>query len=104
MQVDPTDEFPPLLSVQELRRQLSRLQTRLAGFVERDPHHMVDGVALPLVDTLIAAATVHFERHPIIDRLASGTAPVAAQREPIRAADLLIAVDLLLHSLPGGTE
>lgn len=97
---DPTTEIVPVLGIQELRRHLSGLQQRLDSFVERNPDHLVDGVALGLVDTLIANAAIWFDGHPIIERLASGRAELAENRPAARAADLLIAVDLLLHSLP----
>lgn len=93
-----------MMSVQDLRRQLSAVQSRLAEQAERDPDHVVDGVALRLIDTLAAAAAMYFDQHPIIDRLASGKADRSQDRRPARSSDLLIAVDLLLHSLPPITE
>lgn len=102
--VDPTIPLTPMMSIQDLRRQLSNLQRRLESFVDLNPEHRVDGVALGLIDTLAASAAMYFEHHPIIDQLASGQIDIDPQRNPARAADLLIAVDLLLHSLPTDTE
>ena len=101
---DPTEPLVPMMSVQDLRRQLSAVQSRLEQQAERDPNHQVDGVALRLIDTLAASAAMYFDQHPIIDRLASGEVDRSQDRRPARSADLLIAVDLLLHALPQITE
>lgn len=95
-----TDEMPVLLSLRDLRRQLSQLQDRLTLYVERDPNCTVDGTALALVDTLMANAALYFSDHPVIKQMATGSMPPDRKREPQRASDLLIAVDLVLHSLP----
>lgn len=102
--VDPTIPLTPMMSIQDLRRQLATLQDRLASYVELDPGHLIDGVALRLIDTLAASAAMYFEQHPIIDQLAAGATSVEPGRRPARAADLLIAVDLLLHALPQISE
>lgn len=101
---DLTEPLVTMMSVQDLRRQLSAVQHRLTEQVRQDPEHVVDGVALRLIDTLAAGAAMYFDRHPIIDRLASGEADRSQDRRPARSADLLIAVDLLLHTLPPVTE
>lgn len=102
--VDPTIPITPMMSIQDLRRQLANLQDRLASYVAVDPGHLVDGVALRLIDTLAASAAMYFEHHPIIDQLAAGHVEHDPNRRPARAADLLIAVDLLLHALPQISE
>jgi len=101
---DPTEPLVAMMSVQDLRRQLSAVQRRLSEQVASDPQAVVDGVALRLIDTLAASAAMYFDRHPLIDRLASGEADRAQDRRPARSSDLLIAVDLLLHALPPITE
>lgn len=95
-----TDEMPVLLSLRDLRRQLSQLQDRLTLYVDRDPNFIIDGTALALVDTLMANAALYFSDHPVIKQMATGTAPRDPNRAPQRASDLLIAVDLVLHALP----
>ncbi len=95
-----TDEMPVMVSPQELRRQLAQLQDRLAGYVEQDPNLVIDGPALAMVDTLMAHAALHFSDHPMIRRFATASAPTDPNRRPMRACDLLIAVDLILHALP----
>ncbi len=92
--------MPVVLSLRDLRRQLSQLQDRLTLYVEHDPYCTIDGTALAMIDTLMANAALYFSDHPVIKRMAAGNEPLDPNRKPQRASDLLIAVDLILHSLP----
>lgn len=97
-----TDEVPRVIAdPQELRRSLAGVQDRLEKLVDRNPEHIVDGPAVQMVSTIAANAALHFDDHPVLRQVASGQFEPGNSPRPIRAADLLIVVEILRHSLPG---
>lgn len=97
-----TDEVPRVIAdPQELRRSLAGVQDRLEKLVERNPEHVVDGPAVQMVSTIAANAALRFDDHPILRQVAAGRFDAGTAARPIRAADLLIVVEILRHSLPG---
>lgn len=98
---ETTDEIPRVIAdPQELRRSLSGVHETLERLVERNPEHIVDGPAVQMVSTIAANAALRFDQHPVLHQLASGELAPDRPPRPVRAADLLIVVEILRHALP----
>ncbi|MEX2556060.1 MAG: hypothetical protein WEB06_10545 [Actinomycetota bacterium] len=85
---------------QEVRRTLDALVGRLVLLAEKDPEQEVRGIALPVLDTVIGEAKRLLPDHPVVLRFADLVSPENIETgEPIRAVDLLLALEALAEAL-----
>lgn len=80
---------------------VSRLHTQLGGIVARDQEQEVRGIALPVIDAVIAAARENMLLDdPVLAALPDLISPEAlAAGEPIRAVDAYLAVGQIEEAL-----
>jgi hypothetical protein len=86
---------------EDARYRLGMLKEHLAGISKRDPEQEVKGMALPVLDAVIAAARQFVkEDDPVLDAIRDVVVEVAETGEPIRAVDALLVVNQLLAAIP----
>lgn len=84
----------------EARERLRAVKGTLKSIVERDPEQEVQGMALPVLDAVVAQARAWRPSDPVLDRVSDVISPAAVEAgEPIRAVDALLVVDLLFSTL-----
>jgi hypothetical protein len=80
---------------------LGQLRTTLDAITARDPEQEVKGIAVPVLDAVLASVRTLLPDHPVVQAVREVISPEAiAEGEPVRAADALIVVDALLGALP----
>jgi hypothetical protein len=84
----------------ECRRRLWQLRSTLKEYAERDPDQEVEGMALPVVDAVLAECRRFVENDPIVRTIEDVISPENVYRgEGIRAADMRIVVEQLLQAI-----
>ena len=96
------------MDVEDARRHLRALQTRLAEITKKDQEQEVEGFALPVIDSVINASRGFIPTdHPVgstVKDLIDPDAIAAGTLDSVRAVDALIVVDQLLEALPPETH
>ena len=89
------------MDVRQARTMVGRLQKTLEGIVAKDQEQEVRGIALPVLDAVVAAAREWVTPgDPILDRFPGIiSAETIAEGEPLRAVDVLLAVEQLKLAL-----
>jgi hypothetical protein len=89
------------VDLEDARFRVRALRDRLVKISDRDPEQEVRGIALPVVDAVLAAAREHVkEGDPVLDAISGLITPESvAEGEPIRAVDALVVADQLLEAL-----
>jgi hypothetical protein len=90
----------PDLTPEQAKRHLWTLRSQLRRITEADPEQEVRGIALPVVDEVIAGARDALGDNPIAARIDDIISVEAIREgEPIRAVDMLILVEQLYEPL-----
>ncbi len=85
----------------QVRRQLDGLIDRLTEIVDRDPEQEVRGIALPVLDAVIAnAKAVIGPADPVVQAAVDVVSPeTISAGEPVRAVDALLFAQMLRDTL-----
>jgi hypothetical protein len=87
------------LSQQEARGKVRALKATLQRLMERDPDQEVQGIALPVVDEVLAVGRTALPDQCLVAHLEDLITPeLIESAEPVRAADALIVVDQLFEA------
>lgn len=88
------------MDAEQAKERLRWLIATLRDATQRDPEQEVQGIAIPVVDAVVAEAKKHVEGDPVIDVVRDVISPEAiADGEPIRALDMLVVAQQLLMAL-----
>jgi hypothetical protein len=103
-----TSDPRPSKQCQEAYRKVDELVRTLRRLTERDPDQEVQGIAVPVLDAVIALARTCVPDDPVVSRMEDAVSPrLVIEDDPVRAADALVAAEQLrvaLHKfmpLPG---
>jgi hypothetical protein len=91
----------PSLTPRSAYDQMSRLHKDLETLVSKDPEQEVLGLAVGVIDVVLAMAAQATGNPSILETVQGVVTPEAiAEGEPLRAADLLVIVGQVLAALP----
>jgi hypothetical protein len=94
------DKYRVGVDAEQAKERLRWLIATLRDATQRDPEQEVQGIAIPVVDAVVAEAKKHVEGDPVIDVVRDVISPEAiADGEPIRALDMLVVAQQLLMAL-----
>lgn len=86
---------------EEAFRILANLQVELRRISDKDPEQEIQGIALPVMDSILGATRKLVPQgHPVLEKLSDLISPEAVEAGlSIRAVDLLLVVTVLLEVL-----
>lgn len=89
------------MDLNEARRAIIRLHVQLGSIVAKDQEQEVRGIALPVLDAVVAAARKHLLLDdPVLGALPDLISPEALEAgEPVRAVDAFLAVSQIEEAL-----
>jgi hypothetical protein len=87
-----------------VRHQLEGLYKTISELAAKDPEQEVQGIALPVIDAVLAKVRSLAGDDPVVEAFADIVSPDRiAMNEPVRAADLAVAISALIPLLPNAT-